>query len=118
MNYQALYFSPMIPSFRLSETVRFFTEVLGFSIEMNTETYAIVQKNNRTVHILKAGASIGEMECYLEIDQIDSVWAEIKSKVVDLAVRGPLDREYGMREIHIGIPHTKTLLFLGQEIKE
>jgi hypothetical protein len=54
------------------------------------------------------------MEFYLEVDDIDSLWTSIKDKVEGLRVREPFDRDYGMREIHIEIPHTKTLLFVGQ----
>lgn len=33
-----------------------------------------------------------------------------------MKVREPFDREYGMREMHIIIPETKKLMFIGQEI--
>ncbi len=33
-----------------------------------------------------------------------------------MKVRAPFDREYGMREMHVIIPETKTLLFIGQAI--
>lgn len=107
----------MIPSFNLKETVLFFRDVLGFSPEMDTETYAIYQKDNLTIHVLRAGEDIGQMEFYLEIDDLDSLWAEIKDKVKGLKVKEPFERDYGMREVHIEVPHTKTLLFIGQEIK-
>ena len=40
----------------------------------------------------------------------------MKDKVTGLKVREPFDREYGMRELHLEIPYTKTLLFIGQPI--
>jgi catechol 2,3-dioxygenase-like lactoylglutathione lyase family enzyme len=112
--YQALYLSPMIPSYNLKETANFFKSVLGFTPVLDTETYAVYQKNNLTIHILRAGEDIGQMEFYLEVDDVDSLWTSIKDKVEGLRVREPFDRDYGMREIHIEIPHTKTLLFIGQ----
>jgi len=114
--YNALWLSPMIPSFNIKETVRFFKDTLGFSSVLDSETYAVYQKNNLTVHILRAGENIGQMEVYLEVDNIDELWVSIKDKVMELKVRIPFDREYGMRELHIEIPHTKTLLFIGQQI--
>lgn len=116
IEYKALYLSPMIPSFNMKETVHFFKDTLGFSSVMDTETYAVYQKNNLTVHILRAGENIGQMEFYLEVDNIDEFWISIKDKVKGLKVREPFNREYGMRELHIEIPKTKTLLFLGQQI--
>lgn len=84
---------------------------------MDTPEYAIYQKDNLTVHILPAGKDIGQMEFYLEVDDVDGLWISIKDKMNGLSVKAPFDRDYGMREIHIGIPHTNTLLFIGQEIK-
>jgi hypothetical protein len=40
----------------------------------------------------------------------------MKDKLGDMKVREPFDQDYGMREIHINVPETKTLLFIGQEI--
>lgn len=115
--YKALYISPMIPSFNIEETADFFKSVLGFSSIMRTETYAVYQKDNLTIHILRAGDNIGQMEFYLEVDNVDDLWTAIKDKVKNLKIREPFDRDYGMREIHIGIPQTNTLLFIGQEVK-
>ena len=114
--YKALFLSPMIPSFNLKETVRFFTEVLGFLPVMDTTEYAICIKDQLTVHVLRAGEEIGQMEFYLEVDDLDGLWITMKEKVVGLKVREPFDREYGMREVHIEIPQTNTLLFIGQSI--
>ncbi len=116
--YKALYLSPMIPSYNISVTAAFFMEILGFSAVMHTETYAIYQKNNLTIHLLRAGKDIGQMEFYLEVDNVESLWATIKDKLNGLKVKGPFNQDYGMREIHIGIPETNTLLFIGQECKE
>ncbi|MFN8256245.1 MAG: hypothetical protein U0W24_11180 [Bacteroidales bacterium] len=115
--YKALYLSPMIPSFNLEETSRFFIEILDFSMVMNAGNYVICQKDNLTIHILKAGADVGQMEFYLEVDQIDTLWEQIKTKVKGLKVREPFNQDYGMREIHIGIPETNTLLFIGKELQ-
>lgn len=103
----------MIPSFNLEETTRFFKDVLDFSPVMYTEGYAVYQKDNLTIHILPAGESIGQMEFYMEVDNVDSLWESIQDKVKNLKTRGPFDRDYGMREIHISIPQTNTLLFVG-----
>ena len=110
--YKAQHISPMIPSYNVKETVAFFTEVLSFSIFMDGE-YAILFKDNLSVHILNAGNEIGEMEFYLSVDNVDSLWAEIQDRLSGIKVREPFDREYGMREIHIIVPQTKTLLLVG-----
>lgn len=111
--YKALYLSPMIPSFDLKKTSEFFTGMLGFETYMDSDTYKILHKNNLTIHILRAGEDIGQMEFYMEIDKIDELWLSIKDKTDGLKIRAPFDREYGMREIHIEVPSTNTLLFIG-----
>lgn len=115
--YKALYLSPMIPSFDIDETGDFFKRVLGFSSVMHTDTYAIYQKDNLTIHLLCASENSGQMEFYLEVDNVDSLWASIQDKVQNLKIKEPFNRDYGMREIHIVIPKTNTLLFIGQQVK-
>jgi catechol 2,3-dioxygenase-like lactoylglutathione lyase family enzyme len=115
--YQAKYLSPMIPSTNIEKTASFFTDLLGFKVMMDVKTYVILKKDNSTIHVLRAGPDIGEMEFYLEVDNIEQVWNGMKDKLDGMKYKGPFDREYGMREIHIIIPETKTLMFIGQEVK-
>jgi hypothetical protein len=116
MIYKALHASPMIPSYNLEETTRFFTDLFGFSIHLKDGNYAVLYKDSITIHLLNAGTDIGEMEFYLEVDDINGLWLSIQDKLADLNVRAPFDREYGMRELHIIVPQTKTLMFVGQVI--
>jgi len=115
--YKALYLSPMVPSFDIVRTVSFFTDILEFKIARYDNTYSIVYKDNLTVHILPAGKDISQMEFYLEVDDVEGVWSSIKDKLGGIKVKGPFNQDYGMREIHIGVPHTNTLMFIGQEIR-
>jgi hypothetical protein len=106
----------MIPSTNLAETANFFRDTLDFSIDLDNEVYVICQKDNLTIHILRAGQEIGEMELYLEVDNVDTLWSKIKDKLMGLKSKEPFNQGYGMREIHICIPHTNTLLFIGQKL--
>jgi hypothetical protein len=114
--YKAKYLSPMIPSYNLEKTVSFFIDLLDFKVGRDDKTYFILYKDNLTLHILRAGADIGEMEFYLVVDDIEQVWNNMKDKLGGMKVKEPFDQEYGMREIHIIVPETKTLMFIGQEI--
>jgi hypothetical protein len=115
--YKAVYLSPMIPSYNIAETVRFFVEIFGFTSYLDNDNYAVLFKDHLSIHILNAGTDIGEMEFYLEVDALDELWENIKDKLEGIKMKGPFDREYGMREFHIIIPHTKTLMFVGQALK-
>jgi len=116
MTYHALFLSPMIPSTNLSETSSFFKDTLDFSTVMENEAYVVCQKDNLTIHILKAGQEIGEIELYLEVDNVNNVWSTIKDKLSGLKFKEPFNQNYGTREIHICIPHTNALLFIGQKL--
>jgi len=115
--YKAKFLSPMIPSFDIQKTVSFFTGLLDFKVGRDDKNYAILYKDNTTLHILRAGTDIGEMEFYLEVDDLEQVWNKMKDKLDGIKFREPFDREYGMREVHVVIPETKTLMFIGQEIR-
>ena len=106
----------MIPSFDVQKTVSFFTDLLDFKTGRYDKSYVILYKNNLTVHILKASSDIGEMEIYFEVDDFGHLWNRIKDKLDGIKFKEPLDREYGMREMHIIIPETKTLMFIGQAL--
>lgn len=112
--YKAKYLSPMIPSFDIQKTVSFFTDLLDFKIGRDDKTYVVLYKDNSTIHILRAGSDVGEMEFYFEVDNLEQVWNNIKDKLDGIKVKEPFDREYRMREVHIIIPETKTLMFIGQ----
>jgi len=114
--YKALYLSPMIPSYNIQETSNFFKDLFSFTAAREERGYAILYKDSQTIHLLNAG-DIGEMEFYLEVDDLDGLWDSIKDKLGGIKTRAPFDREYGMREFHVIIPHTKTLMFVGQALK-
>jgi len=115
--YKAIYLSPMVPSFDIPKTVSFFTDLLDFKVGRDDKTYVILYKDNLTIHILGAGSDIGGMDFYLVVDDIENVWNSMKDKVEGMKVKEPFNREYGMREIHVVVPETKTLMFIGQEIR-
>jgi len=108
--------SPMIPSFNLDETQRFLEEVLGFKCSMNTETYRILSYDGFTLHLQQAG-DISEMAVYMEVRDLDTLWEVVKNKLDKVQYREPFLQEYGMKEIHIVLPETKTLLFIGEPVQ-
>lgn len=114
---RALFLSPMVPTFKPAETLAFFKDLLGFSSVMESDAYWVLIKDGLTVHLLPAGPDVGQMEIYLEVDDIDALWAQMNDRVADIRHREPFDRDYGMREAHIDIPGTNCLLFIGQSIR-
>ena len=114
--YHAITLSPIIPSTDLTATTNFLVRVLGFSIEREEHNYVILHKTPSTLHIQRAGEGVGEMALYLEVDEVDALWEQIKDQLRDVRVKAPFDQPYGMREIHIILPATNALLFIGSVV--
>lgn len=113
---KALFLSPMVPSRNLDTTAQFFQDLLGFKLVYSSPTYRICEKDGLTVHLLPAGENVGQMEFYLEVDDVNAIWESIQDKISHLKHRAPIDQEYKMREVHIEIPETNALLFIGQAL--
>lgn len=105
----------MIPSRDTIATTCFF-EGLGFSPKHFDSGYAICEKDGLTVHIQPMGEGVGEMSIYLEVDDVDGLFASAAPVLTGNRVKPPFDQPYGMREFHADIPHTNCLLFVGQSL--
>ena len=114
--YKALHLSPMVPSSNVRETASFLEKVLGFTIVRDEKNYIILIKDSVMVHIAGSEEKPDLMEFYLEVDGIDAFWNAIKDNVSGLKVKSPFDQAYGMREVHIQLPATNTIMFIGQAI--
>lgn len=113
----------MLAAADLEETLAFYTEVLGFTVGMKSEEYAIVVKDGATIHFMKAAdesvmaAVRGHAEIYLEVEDIQPLWAHVQTfrgrfKMTELS-----DRPYGMTEFHLSDPND-CLVFVGQETRQ
>ena len=114
---KALRLSPMVPSSHLSTTKEFLVRAIGFEPSMDTPEYIILSKDGYDLHICPAGDKTGQMSIYLEVDNLDSAWEKLKNELSEgIRVREPFSRDYGMKEFHVDIPKTNTLLFVGQSV--
>ena len=112
--YKALYLSPMVPS----SNIREMGDIFQFKIGLDDPAYVILYKDNLTIHISQSDNHINELEFYLEVDNLDELWDSIKDKVNELKINRPFNQDYGMREFHIPVPYTKTVMFVGQEMEK
>jgi len=110
--------TPHIPSSDKDETISFLVDILGFSFENHSEYYYSELHSGN--HVLGVQASQGEpnqQSIYLRVKDIDALWESINGKSESFRCHAPFDRDYGMREIHVVIPATETLLFIGSVIQ-
>ena len=114
--------SPMLAVADMDTTLDFYTKVLGFEATLRSPDYSIVSRDGATIHFMKAAneavmkAVRGHTEIYIEVTDIASLWEHVSRFRNAYRIRDLFDREYGMREFHIGDPNG-CLVFVGQKIE-
>jgi catechol 2,3-dioxygenase-like lactoylglutathione lyase family enzyme len=108
----------------LESTLRFFTDILGFTVPYRDGPhYAYIEREGCAIRILEADeAKYGEREFayYIDVRDVDALHAELKPKLSTLPpgdVRGPINQPYGQRELLVRVPDGNLLAF-GQAIKK
>jgi catechol 2,3-dioxygenase-like lactoylglutathione lyase family enzyme len=105
--------------------VRFFTEVLGFTVPYRQDNYAYVDREGAALRILghEHDDEVGEAHCgfayYIDVRDLGVVLEQIGDKLAALPeghVVGPKDQAYGQRELMIRVPDGNVLVF-GQSIE-
>jgi len=109
--------TPHIPSKNMKESISFLVDTFGFELNNYSDVYSELISNNHILGIIQALGEPNEQSIYFRVDDIDTLWPKIKSKLEKTKHKAPFDQKYGMREIHVVIPGTNTLLFIGSPIK-
>ena len=108
--------TPHIPSSDMAKTIHFLVEIMGFSLGHQSDFYSEVISANNTLGIQASEGEPNQQSIYLRVNDIDALWDNIKGKSDSFHCQAPFNRDYGMREIHVVIPETATLLFIGSRI--
>jgi len=114
---KALFLSPMVPSTNVAKTAEFLSAAMGFSTRILDSEYAICTRDGLSLHLLPAGPDIGQMEFYLEVDDLETFWRQLQPFVQDIRHKPPFDQPYMMREVHVELTHTNALMLIGMDIK-
>ena len=118
--------TPFMSVDNLDRAVHFFTGILGFTAYINAGGYAYLQRETAGVRILEqtgeeaAPPGTRRYAYYIDVKDVDQLYAELKPKLDTLPngdVRGPIDREYGQRELLVLAPDGNFLAF-GHSIAE
>lgn len=113
--------SPMLVAGDMAVTLQFYTQVLGFSVTLDSPGYAVVERDGATIHFMKAAnekvleAVRGHADIYIEVADIAALWAHVSQFKGQYRIRDLFDRDYGMREFHIADPN-ECLVFVGERI--
>ena len=113
--------SPMLAVADMDATLEFYSKVLGFAVSLRSPAYCIVERDSATIHFMRAAseevmqAVRGHTEIYIEVADIAPLWEHVSRFRNEYRIRDLFDRDYGMREFHIGDPNG-CLVFVGQRI--
>jgi predicted enzyme related to lactoylglutathione lyase len=114
--------TPMIWTEQIDETLKFYTEILGFTLhEYNKEwEWAALGKDDVGMMVAKPGSHTPFVKptytgtFYFSTDNVDELWNKLKDKV---KVAYEIENfEYGMRDFAI-YDNNGYMLQFGQEIK-
>ena len=114
--------SPNIPVRDLTETLRFYTEILGFQqvIDNPDYKYALVKRDAALIALFQTNDEAllrltgTQFQAQIWIDNVDAMWDELKSGLLSLPVgrvRAPFNQPYGTRELHVKCPDGFLMLF-------
>ncbi len=108
---------PHIPSENIEETIKFMVDAFNFESSSHTEFYSELRSGNQVLGILRSQGKPNEQSIYLRVKDVDDLWSRIEKKLERAKPKPPFNQAYGMREIHVVIPATNTLLFIGSALK-
>lgn len=117
--------TPFVPCSDLQNQIRFYTQILGFTVGFSADNYAFLRCDHIAIRLvevfkdidLKAAERQGSF--YIDVDDIDALYESIKDKLQTLdsdRVKAPFNQDYGQREFHV-FDEDCTLVYFGQAIK-
>ena len=109
---------PVLASLDISKTVQFYKEKLGFDRQgYLDENYAIIARDKFVVHFWKCDNKIHpeNTSCYVDVEDIDTLYNELKAQNVIHPDGHIENKPYGMREFSI-LDNDGNLIRFGQEL--
>ena len=103
-----------IPSVNLSITADFFIKLFEFKIKVKSDYYIELKNNEHSIGLLKAMSLDNEQSIYIQVNEIEKLWSDIKENIALYNHKELFTQEYGMKEFHVIIPETSTLLIVGE----
>ena len=111
--------SPMLAVADMGETLQFYSNVLGFTVSMESADYSIIGRDGCSIHFMKAAdqsvldAVRGHTEIYIQVSGIRALWDYLCTFKNRYKIRDLFDQSSGMTEVHIEDPNG-CLVFVGE----
>jgi uncharacterized glyoxalase superfamily protein PhnB len=107
--------SPRLPVKALRDTILFYVETLGFSVDVwpdDDPTFAIFTREGASIHFSiwdESRKPMGDATIYFDVDDVRAVFEQVKDKAE--VEWGPEVYWYGRREFSIKDPNGYSLIF-------
>ncbi|KIO74622.1 hypothetical protein TH53_25375 [Pedobacter lusitanus] len=113
------YAIPILASLNEEETVKFYTEKLGFTFHASWDGYLIFSRDGVNIHLWPAqdpeiAKSTG---CYVNVTEVDKLYAELKEKEL-IHPNGDLkDMPWEMRQFSV-LDNNGNIIHFGEDMSE
>lgn len=116
--------TPFLHVADMERALAFFAGTLGFRITYREANYCYITREAVAFRLLESAedepppAGLRRFAYYIDVRDVDALYAELKPKLDRLPpgdVAGPIDQEYGQRELMVVAPDGELLVF-GQAI--
>ncbi len=116
--------TPFVPCTSLDKQIKFYRDVLGFTVGFQADNYAFLRRDAAAVRLVEVSAHVDlshperEGSFYIDVDGIDALYAAMKPALDTLPVervRAPFNQDYGQREFHVA-DEDCTLVFFGEAV--
>lgn len=117
--------TPFVPCTKLDTQIKFYRDVLGFSVGFQADNYAFLRRDEVAVRLVEVDDTVDlhvperENSFYIDVDDIDAVYSDLKDRLAQLPagrVRVPFNQDYGQREFHV-VDEDCTLIFFGEPVR-
>ena len=105
---------PHIPSVNMNHTTDFFIDLFEFKLNTKTDYFVELTNNAYSIGLLKTENLQNQQSIYVQVSDINDLWNKVKDKIAPLEHKDLFTQAYGMKEFHVIIPETSTLLIVGQ----
>ncbi|MFW6060970.1 MAG: bleomycin resistance protein [Phycisphaeraceae bacterium] len=104
----------VLPVRDIDQSLRYFTEVLGFTQEFRFDNYASIERDRALIHLSQQGnpntAAPGSGGIYIFCDEVDDFYSEITARGATVGGE-PQDYPYGMRDFVVHDPDGNKVSF-------
>jgi len=111
--------TPILASLNTEETVKFYTEKLGFTFHSDWDGYLIFSKDEISIHLwLTSDPEVPKATgCYIYVTAVDELFNEYKLQGI-IHPNGTLkDMEWGMRQFSI-LDNNGNIIHFGEQISK